>query len=43
MQKQTLPIAFLSQMADVLKVMGHGFRLRIVEFLDLHASAAFFG
>ncbi len=39
MQKQRLPITFLSQMADVLKVLGHGFRLRIVEFLDLHGSA----
>ena len=36
MQKQPLPVAFMNQMADVLKVMGHGFRLRIVEFLDLH-------
>ena len=36
MQKQPLPVPFLNQMADVLKVMGHGFRLRIVEFLDLH-------
>ena len=36
MQKQPLPVSFMNQMADVLKVMGHGFRLRIVEFLDLH-------
>ena len=36
MQNELLPVAFLNQMADVLKVMGHGFRLRIVEFLDLH-------
>jgi len=36
MQTRPLPVAFLNQMADVLKVMGHGFRLRIVEFLDLH-------
>ena len=36
MQKQPLPVAFLNQMAEVLKVMGHGYRLRIVEFLDLH-------
>ena len=31
-----LPLPFLDHMAGVLKVMGHGYRLRIVEFLDLH-------
>ena len=36
MWTQSLPVPFLSQMAEVLKVMGHGYRLRIVEFLDLH-------
>jgi len=36
MQIKSLPAAFLNQMAEVLKVMGHGYRLRIVEFLDLH-------
>ena len=40
MQAKTelLPLAFLSQMAVVLKVMGHGYRLRIVEYLDLHGA-----
>jgi ArsR family transcriptional regulator len=36
MSIRPLPVTFMNQMADVLKVMGHGYRLRIVEFLDLH-------
>jgi len=36
MSTKPLPVTFLNQMAEVLKAMGHGYRLRIVEFLDLH-------
>jgi len=36
MKAKPLPVTFLNQMAEVLKVMGHGYRLRIVEFLDMH-------
>jgi len=33
---EKLPLDFLANMASVLRVMAHGYRLRIVEHLDLH-------
>lgn len=38
MKEKPLPIDFLNHMAGVLKVMGHGYRLRIIEFLDLNGQ-----
>ncbi len=35
----TLPLEFLVDMADVLRVLAHGHRLRIIEFLDLGGAA----
>lgn len=31
--------AYLDQMAEVLRVLAHGYRLRIAEFLDLNGAA----
>lgn len=31
-----LPVAFLAEMAVVLRILAHGYRLRIVEQVDLH-------
>jgi len=33
---ETLPLEFLDNMASVLRVMAHGYRLRIVEHLNLN-------
>jgi len=37
-QKPVLPEVFLDQMAEVVRVLGHAQRLRIVEQLDLHGE-----
>ena len=36
---QHLPIQFLADMARVLRVLGHEYRLGIVEFLDLNGAS----
>jgi len=40
MHATVLPAAYLERMAAVLRVLGHAYRLRIVECLDLHGPAA---
>ena len=39
MKDRTLPVAYLEQMAGVLRILGHAYRLRIVERLDLRGPA----
>ena len=39
MKTRTLPVAFLANMADVLRILGHAYRLRLVERLDLRGPA----
>ncbi len=39
MKCRTLPVAYLAAMADVLRILGHAYRLRIVERLDLCGPA----
>ena len=39
MKSRTLPVAYLEQMAGVLRILGHAYRLRIVERLDLCGPA----
>ena len=39
MKTKTLPPAFVHEMAGALRVMGHPYRLRIVERLDLGGAA----
>jgi len=39
MQTERLPSAFLRRIASVLRVMGHSYRLRIVELLALRGPA----
>ena len=39
MQAKLLPAAFLDRLTDVLKAMGHTYRLRILELLDLRGPA----
>lgn len=34
-----LPHQFLDEMADLLRVLAHGYRLRVVEYLDLHGAS----
>ena len=38
MTNELLPQAFLDTMSVTLRVMGHPYRLRVVEHLDLHGS-----
>ena len=39
MKGGALPVAYLEKMADALRIMGHVYRLRIVERLDLLGPA----
>jgi ArsR family transcriptional regulator len=39
MKDSKLPVEYLEGMAGVLRVMAHGYRLRIVEWLDLSGPA----
>ena len=39
MKGGALPVAYLAKMADALRIMGHVYRLRIVERLDLLGPA----
>lgn len=39
MRPRTLPIDYLQQMSGALRVLGHAYRLRIVERLDLGGPA----
>ena len=39
MKRPRLPQDFLNGMSGVLRVLGHAYRLRIVEQLDLHGAA----
>lgn len=38
--KPLLPDDFLNQMAEVIKMIGHPQRLRILEFLDIHGESS---
>jgi DNA-binding transcriptional ArsR family regulator len=40
MKSRTLPMSYLEKMAGVLRILGHAYRLRIVERLDLRGPAA---
>ncbi|MFA6660398.1 MAG: metalloregulator ArsR/SmtB family transcription factor [Bacilli bacterium] len=39
MTPQLLPDDFLNQMAEIIKLIGHPQRLRILEFLDIHGES----
>jgi len=39
MKTQPLPGAYVKDMAGVLRLMGHVYRLRIIERIDLHGPA----
>jgi len=34
-----LSVPYLEEMAEVLRVLGHSYRLQIIEYLDLHGSS----
>jgi len=40
MNDQLLPEEYLWEMADVIKLLGHPQRLRILEFLDIHGESS---
>ena len=37
---ETLPVNYVAQMSEVLKLLGNVQRLRIIEFLDLRGESA---
>jgi DNA-binding transcriptional ArsR family regulator len=39
MQPSALPVDFMEEMASVLRILAHAYRLRIVERLDLRGPA----
>jgi len=41
-KKQALSDSYLDEMSDVLRVLAHAYRLRIVEYLDLNGAAPVF-
>ena len=36
---ETLPTVYLERMADIIKVLGHPYRLQIIEYLDLNGKS----
>ena len=40
MKKEMLPEEYLTSMAEVIKLIGHPQRLRILEYLDLHGESS---
>ncbi len=38
--KETLPEEYLTSMAEVIKLIGHPQRLRILEYLDIHGESS---
>lgn len=40
MNEQLLPDEYLQAMAEVIKLLGHPQRLRILEFLDIHGESS---
>ncbi|OQA87543.1 MAG: putative HTH-type transcriptional regulator [Lentisphaerae bacterium ADurb.Bin242] len=40
MKKETLPEEYLASMAEVIKLIGHPQRLRILEYLDLYGESS---
>lgn len=40
MKKESLPEEFLTSMAEVIKLIGHPQRLRILEYLDIHGESS---
>jgi len=39
-EKQKLPVEFLEMMAEAIRILGHGQRLQILEYLDLHGESS---
>ena len=37
---EKMPVEFLDSMAEAIRVLGHGQRLQILEFLDLHGESS---
>ena len=40
MKKEQLPEAFIVQVSDTIKLLGHAQRIRILEFLDLNGESS---
>ena len=40
MKKSRLPEAYLVQVSEIVKIIGHPQRLRIIEYLDLNGESA---
>lgn len=39
-KKKQMPVEFINRMAEVIKLLGNGQRLQIIEFLDINGESA---
>lgn len=37
--KKPLPVEFIAQMAEIIKIIGHPQRIQILEYLDIHGES----